>query len=202
MIKVKQKKCAVRSCRAPFTPRNSFHRVCSPRCAIAKMEEDKAKAAKNKEKAFNAQTRKMKAEMRDSDSSWWKGKAQKAFNEFIRLRDAEQGCVSCDKTNTWAGQWHASHFKSVGARPDLRFNEDNCHKACSICNNYLSGNVGPYRDRLLVKIGPERLQQLEIDPGVCRYTIDDYKRIYAEFKAKTKQLLKNNNSNLRCIHEI
>ena len=149
--------------------------------------EELGKAAK-KEREFKAQTAKMKKEQRESDTSWWKDSAQKAFNKFIRLRDAELGCASCNKPSSWRGQWHASHFKSVGARPDLRFNEDNCHKACSVCNNYLSGNVGEFRKRIIEKIGIDRLLVLESDDGPCRLSIDDLKNIRAKYLAATKIL--------------
>ncbi len=81
--------------------------------------------------------------------------AQAAFNSWVRLRDAALGCVSCDKPATWAGQWHASHFRSVGSSPEHRFNPLNVHRACSVCNNHLSGNILGYQPELIRRIGAE-----------------------------------------------
>ncbi|MEF3019469.1 recombination protein NinG, partial [Pseudomonas aeruginosa] len=45
--------------------------------------------------------------------------AQQAFNEFIRLRDAYQPCISCGRHHD--GQYHAGHYRTVAASPELRF---------------------------------------------------------------------------------
>ncbi|TEW24926.1 recombination protein NinG, partial [Histophilus somni] len=84
---------------------------------------------------------------------------QGVFNRFIRLRDKNLPCISCGRYHQ--GQWHAGHYRSVGACPELRFNEDNVHKQCSVCNNHKSGNVIEYRINLVAKIGVERVEFLE-----------------------------------------
>ena len=175
----KQKKCA--SCKQLFTPGSSLVKVCGFACALD-YGKSIVKVQKSKEEI------KQKREFLSNDKSFQRAKTQKAFNEFIRLRDAKLGCISCDKPSDWGGQWHASHFKTVGSRPDLRFNEDNCHKSCSVCNNYLSGNIGPYTRALELKIGAERLAALEIDSGPQKYTASDYAAIHAEYSAKIKAL--------------
>lgn len=140
--------------------------------------------AKEAEKEF----KKQKRDFLDNDKSFQRAKAQKAFNEFIRLRDEKDGCISCDKPSGWNGQWHASHYKTVGARPDLRFNEFNCHKSCSVCNNYLSGNLASYLQNLIKKIGEDRVKELDVVPKPKKYTAQDYKQIYEHYKAKIKEL--------------
>jgi hypothetical protein len=72
--------------------------------------------------------------------------AQKEFNAYIREVDKNEPCISCQRFHD--GQYHAGHYLSVGAHPELRFNEDNCHKQCSVCNNHLSGNQLNYRKEL------------------------------------------------------
>jgi hypothetical protein len=130
----------------------------------------------------------MKDKFLDNDVSHWKKKAQKAFNEFIRLRDAHLPCVSCDKPYDWHGQWHAGHYKTTGARPDLRFNEDNCHKQCSVCNNHLSGNLANYRLELENRIGMDRLLALEVVLKSKPIRLADYKEIHVNYTAKIKEL--------------
>jgi hypothetical protein len=67
--------------------------------------------------------------------SYFIKQAQHAFNEFIRYRDRDFPCISCGRHHD--GQYHAGHFRTTGASPELRFDEDNCHKQCSACNNHL-----------------------------------------------------------------
>lgn len=92
--------------------------------------------------------------------SKWLSELQALVNKYVRLRDAKDGCISCDKLHNWQGQWHASHYYSRGHSSSLRFNLWNIHKSCSICNNHLSGNIGEYTPRLINKIGKERFNYL------------------------------------------
>jgi hypothetical protein len=175
---VKLKKC--RECKKEFTPVRILQKACSPSCAIALAVKQSEKLAKRAHKA-------RKDEMLSNDASFQKSKAQKAFNEFIRLRDRDLGCISCDKPKDWGGQWHAGHYKTVGARADLRFNEDNCHKQCVACNNYLSGNLVMYRAGLIAKIGIERVEALELSTVVKR-SAADYAEIAKHYQSKIKEL--------------
>ena len=107
------------------------------------------------------------------------------FNQFIRARDGEK-CISCGTIAK--RQYHAGHYLTRGARPELAFNEDNCHAQCSICNNHLSGNLAQYRINLINKMGIERVETLENTRQVRKYTIDDYKEIIETYKEKLKTL--------------
>jgi hypothetical protein len=157
-------------------------------CALDLNDKIKAKEARRTEIQQDKLRKDSKRELNKKDSSFQRKKAQSSFNEFIRLRDKNLGCISCDKNKDWAGQWHAGHFHSVGARKDLRFNEDNCHKQCSVCNNYLSGNLVNYKDSLVEKIGPDRFQALIIVLKPEKVTATDYANIHAEYQQKIKEL--------------
>lgn len=172
MIKPRKRKCGY--CRTPFLPFNSLVKWCSIECGVQLAKDKLAK--------------KQKADFKSRDVKTLRRKAQELFNKFIRLRDAEDGCISCRKPKDWDGQWHAGHYMTVGANPELRFNEDNCHKQCSVCNNYLSGNLGRYRKRLEKKIGLERLEALEAKCKPIRLRAEDYHQVIATYKAKIKQL--------------
>jgi hypothetical protein len=57
----------------------------------------------------------------------------------------------------------ASITPDTSARPGPAlncFDEDNCHKQCSACNNHLSGNLTAYRPALIAKIGQARFDAL------------------------------------------
>jgi len=119
---------------------------------------------------------------------------QAAFNAFIRARDEKKGCVSCGTMKavsggyTGAGGWDAGHYRSRGATPELRLNEDNCFRQCVKCNRDMSGNVVNMRIEILKRIGQERLDFIEGPHNPNKYTPDDLKDIRQIYKIKLKQL--------------
>lgn len=175
MNKPRLKKCKV--CGEQFKPFNSMAKACGIQCALVLGREATAKKAK--------------AEFKAKDTTHLKALAQKVFNSFIRLRDEGEECISCDKSKDWQGQWHAGHYMTTGARPQLRFNELNVSRQCSQCNLYLSGNLAQYRLKLIGKIGLEAVEALESDTSSAKLRAEDYTRIIAEYRLKIKQL-KNN----------
>ena len=89
--------------------------------------------------------------------------AQKHFNSYVRSRDSFDGyfrCISCNEIKP-TSKMHAGHFYSVGNYQSVRFDLDNCHGQCHKCNTFLHGNLIPYRENLIKKIGSERFEQLE-----------------------------------------
>lgn len=175
--KPKPKKCKV--CKESFSPWVSTMRACSPECALVLVREDQ-----EKKKRKELKERKKAARPR----SWYVKDAQKWFNKFIRLRDKDEPCICCDRPPTNDIQWHAGHLLTTGARPEHRFNENNCHKQTSYCNNFLSGNVAEYRKRLVKKIGLEAVEAMEQDHEPKKYTIDDLKELIVKYKAKCKEI--------------
>lgn len=176
------------SCKERF-PREQMKKhpvgnFCSSDCVISYSKNKGKKLIKDKKKKDDILRKKV---FYANDIKLRKKSAQMAFNAFIRERDKGLGCISCDKPANWGGQWHAGHFKTVGARPDLRFNEDNCHKQCSQCNNFMSGNIENYKPKLISKIGLGRVELLSRESQV-KYTCEDYKEIENYYKEKLKQL--------------
>ena len=125
--------------------------------AMAKFGLEKAKKdkVKREKKAHTEKKRKLK----DEDRSFQLKKTQQIFNAYIRLRDMADPCISCGRFHS--GQYHAGHYRSVGANPELRYLPSNCHKQCSACNNHLSGNISNYRIALIRKIGEASVTSLE-----------------------------------------
>lgn len=124
---LKPKKC--KSCGIEFIPKNSLQKVCSPKCALDLTRQNAQKA---QERAEKKKQRERKAKLK-SRSEWLK-EAQAVFNKFIRLRDKNEPCISCGRYHQ--GQYHAGHYRSVGACPELRFCELNVHKQCAPCNDH------------------------------------------------------------------
>ena len=115
-----------------------------------------------------------------------KREAQKAFNAYIRELDKLEPCISCQRHHE--GQYHAGHYKTAGGFPELRFEPLNCHKQCSACNNYLSGNITEYRINLISKIGMKAVEWLEGPHEPKKYTCEDLLAIEKEYKLKLKSL--------------
>jgi len=142
----------------------------------------KAREAERKqEKAAN-----MKRKMDVKPISYWMKRAQAAFNAWIRARDAGKPCVSCGHPDDGSRQRHASHYRSVGACSSLRFDEMNVHASCSICNNWLSGNIGSYKVELIKRIGLEQVESIESAPKLRKWTKDELISIESEYKARLR----------------
>ena len=116
----------------------------------------------------------------------WKKKIQTEFNKYIRLRDKDKPCISCGRHHQ--GQYHAGHYRSVGACPELRYDERNCFKQCAPCNNHLSGNLIEYRINLVKKYGQSAVDFLEGKHEPLNLTIPEAKDLLAYWKHKVKEI--------------
>jgi predicted HTH domain antitoxin len=112
---------------------------------------------------------------------------QLVFNKFIRLRDINLKCVSCDKP--YDGNFHASHYFSVGHFPHLRFNELNVHGACVECNVHKHGNTAEYSINLPKRIGLDNYNKL-LNQRIVKhkYTRSELQDLIKHYKEKIKEL--------------
>lgn len=178
---MKPKTC--KFCKEKFTPERQMQSCCNYKCAL---EYAKILQAKREKKKGQARRRAIK-QFNDSDVSVLKRKAQKICNEYIRLRDAKEPCISCLYVGN-GRQWHAGHYRPQGGNSLLRFDERNIHKQCSICNNHKSGNLVAYRENLIEKIGLETVEELESMNTVKKWSKDELKAIISQYKFKIKEL--------------
>ena len=177
MLKIYERKCLV--CKDKFMPKNSTQIVCSPSCAVEYMKKQRTKEWQ-KEKKVIKQSLETKKDVLKA--------AQIVFNTYIRLRDKDKPCISCDKPYR-EKDINASHFYSVGAYPNLRFNEDNVHNSCIRCNKDLHGNINEYTLRLPNRIGIERYNKLVEDRNKpLKLSFDEVKELIAIYKQKIKEL--------------
>lgn len=166
------------SCREKFVPIRPLQVVClNHQCLL-----DHVKSIKAKRERKETKERKAKLKTRRD----WLREAQAAFNKFIRVRDTGLPCISCGRHH--AGQIHAGHYLSTGARPELRFHEQNVHAQCAPCNNHLSGNIVLYRQGLIAKLGLPIVEWLEGPHEPKHYSIDDLKQIKADYTRMAKEL--------------
>lgn len=172
---MKQKTCKV--CRTSFTPRSMSQKACSPECAISLAVSSRGKAEKVAQAKDRRET-KVKLE-RIKTRAQWAREAQASFNTWVRLRDSDLPCVSCGRHHD--GQYHAGHYLSRGARPELAYEPLNCWKQCAPCNTHLSGNAVLYRKSLIGRIGLEQVEWLEGPHEPKKYTADDLRVIKAHY---------------------
>ena len=174
------KKCKV--CSIPFTPVRPMQKVCSPACAMKLAREVVAKADRKETK--------LKLDALQTKPQLVK-KAQTAFNAFIRARDKGKACISCDtQLGGEPNTFDAGHYRSVGSAPHMRFVEDNVHGQCKHCNNWLGGNHVEYRKRLLERIGEHRLEQIENDNVLRKYTKEALEEIAKQYREEARRLEK------------
>ena len=173
-----------RVCKAKYEPWNSLQRACSPACALALVDQEKAQKEARQAKEARQWIRKRKAELKTRGEHL--KDAQQAFNAYVRARDRNRGCISCGTFT--AGQFHAGHYRTTKAAPELRFEELNCHKQCAQCNNFDSGNIVEYRINLVARIGQEAVDWLEGPHKPKKYSVDDLKAITAHYRKLTREL--------------
>lgn len=181
----KPRKCQNAECGQEFVPRfSSTQKVCSPACALATKDKHQAPARKAIADRNRREIKARKEELKSRADHL--REAQQAFNEFIRLRDAKQPCISCGRHHD--GQYHAGHYRTVKAHPELRFEPLNVHKQCAPCNNHKSGDIVNYRINLVRKIGAEKVEWLEGPHEPLRLTIEDVKVLKSKFRAWVREL--------------
>jgi len=175
-------KCKI--CKSEYDKRNISHLVCSYECSI----EYAKKSSLKKEKATKQKARKALKSFNNSDVNVLKRKAQEICNKYIRLRDKNLPCISCNHDFNQGRQAHAGHYRPQGGNSLWRYDERNIHKQCSICNNHLSGNLVPYRENLISKVGIEIVEELENTNTIKKWTKPELENIIEYYKNKIKVL--------------
>lgn len=180
-MKRRQRKCCV--CRKVFEPRSMTHKACGPECSVAHVEAEKAR-----------QCRKERQEglIALKPAKWWKSKAKTAMHLYVRTRDENSQCCSCDtillKLGRAGGDFDAGHLRSVGSAKHLEFDARNVWGQCKYCNDRLHGNEREYERRLRVRIGDSIVDDLMADNESRHLKIHDYQEIERYYKAKLKAL--------------
>ena len=172
---MKTRKC--KYCKSVFSPITSLQKNCfEPSCVTEWLNEVKQKNWKRK---------KAKLKMDLMTVQDYVKLAQQVFNKYIRLRDAGNVCISCNKKPL---KENAGHFYNANNHWSVRFDERNVHLQCEHCNTYLSVNLINYRGNLLKKIGIEEFDLLSVEATKTRkFTIDELKEIIATYKKKIKE---------------
>lgn len=143
---------------------------------------------KKKEKEEKQKYARDKRAFYDKDIKTRREAAVYWFNRFIRLRDADDPCISCGNRNARI-KYDAGHYISAGSCTALRFDERNVNLQCSNhCNVHLSGNGTGYRLGLIKKYGGQVVDELEGPQPTIKISAAWYRSIEEKYKAKCKEL--------------
>lgn len=194
-MKPARRKCKV--CNQWFHPAYSNVVWCCPEhgaiyaIELRTKEKIKAEAKRIKEQhQADKADRQRHAERRQAVKplSHWVRMTQRVVNDYRRelLLAAGHGCISCG-TRT-ALVWHAGHYRTTAAAPQLRFTDENIWVQCPACNVHKSGNIEAYRAALVELIGEERVQALESNNETHRYTREELDGIRADARAKLRAI--------------
>ncbi len=185
----KPKACII--CSPEFLPWSSTQKVCSPTCAAIhgkEVECMKLKREHRKQERLQRDDLRQRREKLKTKSDWNK-EAQVAVNRYIFWRDYGKPCISCGRQLNYGvrgGAVDASHYRSRGAAPWLRFNVFNNNASCVPCNRDLSGNPIPYRINLIEKFGLQRVERIEYDNTVRKFDIEYLKRVKEIFTRRAR----------------
>lgn len=172
----RQKTC--KFCKSKFTPVKAMQQTClTAECSYGLVVINKAK---KKAKEY------LEAKKRIKSRADWLREAQAAVNKYVRLRDEGKPCISCGRHHQ--GQWHAGHYRSVGACPELRFEPLNIHRQCAPCNNHLSGNIINYRIGLIERVGAPAVEWLEGKHEQKHYSIEEIQEIKTRYARMAREL--------------
>jgi hypothetical protein len=168
-----------KNCKEKFEPIRFNHKYC------LKDECVRAFVAEAKEKIWKQTKVRMKNDIK-TNSDWLK-EAQVVFNQYIRLRDKAQPCISCG--SKLGSKYDAGHFYSMGGHKAVTFDEENVHAQCVTCNQFKHGNLLNYREGLLKRIGEAKLDALSQRANATRkYTNDELQELIKTYKQKTNEI--------------
>lgn len=179
----KPRKCG--GCGDVFTPARQLQTACGPLCAETVAKRKAAKKVAQSVRDDKARTRAALEAIKNVPKL--KKEAQRAFNRWIRQRDAAQPCISCgapppDMSGLHAGR-DAGHYRSRGSADHLRYHEDNVHAQCVHCNLWGSGLAVDYRIGLVARIGADRVWALESNNDREKWTRDGLRDIRDKYRA-------------------
>lgn len=115
--------------------------------------------------------------------------ARVPFQKWIRYRDANRACISCDTTSS--DIWDAGHLYKAELFSALIFDERNVNKQCRKCNGFMGGNENGYRVGLRLRYGIDYLHDLDAEANSKRnykYTRYELKEIKEKYEQRLREL--------------
>lgn len=157
-----------------------IHSGCVDGWYEANREKLAKKAAADRVKVERTRTKARKDKLKTVTA--WEDECRRIVQKIARIRDRDDGCISCHMGTNYGGRWHGSHYRSVGASSNTQFLLWNIHKACAQCNLHKGGNREFYRPRLIEKIGLDRVEWLDAQNQVTKRSGPAYIEYLMRFK--------------------
>lgn len=158
-------------CKRRLADGERIHQECIDPWADAQAAKAQRKQAKVQRSAQKAEKAEIKARKEKAKTiSALEEECRKIVQKIARIRDRNDGCISCDKPAHWGGQWHGSHYRAHGGCSSVQFHLWNIHKACWICNKLYSGRIDQYKPKLIEKIGADRVEWLDSQPKSQKFS--------------------------------
>jgi hypothetical protein len=172
---IKIVKC--KNCKEVFTPVRFNQKFClESDCVRVWVESEK-------EKQWAKQKKALKSELETTQDLI--KKAQKVFNDYIRARDRNKVCISCNRP--LGAKFDAGHYFNANNHWSVRFDENNVHGQCVTCNQFKHGNLLNYQIGIQQRIGADELINLHaIAHETKKFTRDELREIISKYKEKLK----------------
>ena len=184
-------------CKAKFVPERSsqiVHLECVEAWTVAqaaKREREEAKRARTAAKVEREEIRQRKEAIKPLRELL--AEVQVVFNAFIRARDEGKPCICCGmpfEPNKPGGSMDAGHYLSRGSSPQHRFNEDNVFGQRKNCNRPGGTTRDAFRAGVIDRIGLARVEALEADNNVPKWTREQLTELKATYRRKLRELKK------------
>ena len=174
-------------------------------CLAQWVIDNPAKLNTLKSKAYDEETKALKAKVVPNDTAKQHSLTRTVFNKmrvleeklWFKLLGKEPECISCGKTDM---DWCCGHFKTVGSSGHLRYDRKNTYLQCNrYCNMGLSGNISGnkttrgYKQGLIDRFGEVKAQEINDYCEVDRIKKWDGKELIEmrkQFNAEIRRLEK------------
>lgn len=184
---IRQKTCKARGCNNKFVPFNSMQAWCSPACGYVISQEKLARKREKERISRKRENAMAKRLFLENDKKHVRKGAVAYLHKWILWRDRGLDCIACGKSLS-GKKVNASHYMPAGMNSAVKFHEDNIHAGCVQCNMCKSGNLVPYRINLLKRIGSDRVEWLESQRQVKKWTIEELREIRQEYGDRLRKL--------------
>ena len=173
-----------KNCKEKFAAINFNQKYCfTPACVgvwVLSIQAEKEKAVLKKWKAEKTLYYKTRITTLRKDAQFF-------FNKFIRLRDKNNSCISCNIK--LPEKYDAGHFWNKQNHSNVTYNELNVHAQCVTCNQHKHGNLINYRDNLIEKIGIDKYNELQdLSKITKKWSKEELQAIIDIYKKKANAL--------------
>jgi len=182
-------------CRKRLADGERIHKECVSAWAdtrAAKAERAQAKVIKAAAKEERELTKKRKDALKPRAK--WLAECQAIINKYVRLKAerAGEGCYTCGASpdQKFGGVFDASHFRSVGSAPHLRYWIPQIRICCVVCNRHKGGELLAFRRKLVAEHGASWVEALEARHEVSKFSIDYLARLKKVMAEKVRRLEK------------